>query len=399
MTVVSAGGVEHTVSLTATTVKDSEGVRYQLIFREAALREDGARWLSLFEQALDVAVQGITIADARGSDNPLLYANETFERITGYSTAEILGRNCRFLQGAQTDPAAIKRVREAIEAGEPIVEDILNYHRDGTPFWNRLNIVPITDADGTVTHFLGLQEDITAQKEREQRLSVLDRILRHNLRNELTVIRGYATTLAEQADRDGSPSSQDRDGTPPTSQTERAAAEILRATDSLLELSEQVRSFQGVVTDTERATTTYDLPTTIKRAVDDLTADHPRFSASLSTPRPLPIRAHELFPTAMTDLLRLAASSPNADLECSVTTDAEMAILEIIDRGGTIPAGDLTALTGQTEAPLEHAEGVDLWLIRWTIEYSGGQIVVDSVDGVSRIRIQLVQSATAASDR
>ena len=87
--------------------------------------------LALKDRALDVAAEGITIADARLPDRPLIYANEGFERVTGYAVAEVVGRNCRFLQGAGTDPAAVAEQREC-------VVEILNYQRDGTTSWNRL---------------------------------------------------------------------------------------------------------------------------------------------------------------------------------------------------------------------------------------------------------------------
>lgn len=108
-------------------------------------------WLALKDRALDVAAEGITIADAREPDRPLIYANEGFERMTGYPVAEVLGRNCRFLQGPATDPAAMAEIRAALAESRACVVEILNYRKDGSAFWNRLSITPVRDVAGEVT--------------------------------------------------------------------------------------------------------------------------------------------------------------------------------------------------------------------------------------------------------
>jgi PAS domain S-box-containing protein len=126
--------------------------------------------LALKDRALDVAAEGVTIADARLPDRPLIYVNEGFERVTGYPAVEVLGRNCRFLQGTDTDPAAVERIRAAVAGERECVEEILNYRRDGTPFWNRLSITPVRDETGEVTHFIGIQSDVTARRNAEEGL-------------------------------------------------------------------------------------------------------------------------------------------------------------------------------------------------------------------------------------
>ena len=131
---------------------------------------DPAEQLSLKDRALDVAAEGITIADARLPDRPLVYVNQGFERATGYPVAEVLGRNCRFLQGPDTDPRAVQEIRAAIDEQRPCVVEILNYRKDKTPFWNRLSITPVRDRTGDVTHFIGVQSDVTARRDAEDAL-------------------------------------------------------------------------------------------------------------------------------------------------------------------------------------------------------------------------------------
>ena len=126
--------------------------------------------LELKDRALAASAEGITIADARLPDNPLIYANAGFERLTGYSVSDVLGRNCRFLQGGGTDPETVDALRTAIREKRPITVQLLNYKKDGTPFWNRLSITPVQDHSGVVTHFIGVQSDVTEEKQAKDAL-------------------------------------------------------------------------------------------------------------------------------------------------------------------------------------------------------------------------------------
>lgn len=91
-----------------------------------------------FAAAVRATRMPMVITNPRLPDNPIVFANEAFQKLTGYSKEEILGRNCRFLQGPDTSKAAVTRVREAIARGEAIDVDLLNYRKDGAPFWNAL---------------------------------------------------------------------------------------------------------------------------------------------------------------------------------------------------------------------------------------------------------------------
>ncbi|KAG1657707.1 hypothetical protein FOA52_002511 [Chlamydomonas sp. UWO 241] len=117
--------------------------------------------LLLKDQAISVLHEGITIADARLPDMPLIFANAGFSKITGYSWPETLGKNCRFLQGEGTDEATVTKLRESIKAGRACVVQLMNYKKNGDPFVNYLSVTPIFDAHGTLTHYVGIQSDIT----------------------------------------------------------------------------------------------------------------------------------------------------------------------------------------------------------------------------------------------
>ncbi|MFB6295785.1 MAG: PAS domain-containing protein [Halobacteriales archaeon] len=126
--------------------------------RDVSDRREREAELDLKSRAMDEAPIGITISDFDREDNPLIYANEQFEAITGYGREEIVGRNCRFLQGEGTDPEPVAEMREAIANREPVTVELRNYRKGGTEFWNRVTIAPLEDETGRVTHWVGFQE-------------------------------------------------------------------------------------------------------------------------------------------------------------------------------------------------------------------------------------------------
>jgi len=139
--------------------------------RDVAEREERQRELRLLQQAINDADTGITLSDPSQDDNPLVYVNDAYEELTGYSAEETLGRNCRYLQGEDTEPERVAALRDAINEEEPVTVELRNYRKDGTEFWNRLTVTPIYDDDGTLVRYLGTQQDATERKERERRLT------------------------------------------------------------------------------------------------------------------------------------------------------------------------------------------------------------------------------------
>jgi PAS domain S-box-containing protein len=126
--------------------------------------------LAFSDAKLDPAQQSLTLCDVRRPDMPLIYVNRGFEQMTGYTPAETIGRNCRFLQGPETDPAAVARIRTAVRAGEPLIIDLLNYRKDRSTFWNRLSLRPVRNASGELTHIVGIQSDISHMRSLEDRI-------------------------------------------------------------------------------------------------------------------------------------------------------------------------------------------------------------------------------------
>ncbi len=108
----------------------------------------------------------IIVTDPALADNPVVFANDAFCRLTGYTRGEIVGRNCRFLQGPETDPQAIAQIRAAVAAGQPLEIELCNYRKTGEPFWNRLMIAPVQDESGRIVYYVASQVDVTLARNR-----------------------------------------------------------------------------------------------------------------------------------------------------------------------------------------------------------------------------------------
>ncbi|SFJ20216.1 hybrid sensor histidine kinase/response regulator [Planctomicrobium piriforme] len=193
--------------------KDAQGRAERLVGVHFDITEQMAdqEALRVRTRAVEFATNSILIADARAEDQPIVYANAAFEELTGYRRKDILGKNCRILQGPETDPSVTAKLREAIRSCQECQVTILNYRQDGTSFWNNLHIAPVENELGVVTHFVGVQTDITARIEYEQRLidaqvaaesanrakSEFLANMSHEIRTPLTAILGCADSLCQ----------------------------------------------------------------------------------------------------------------------------------------------------------------------------------------------------------
>ncbi|WP_445005955.1 EAL domain-containing protein [Halomonas mongoliensis] len=136
----------------------------------ALVRDRQEHRLHLLERGVEASPNGVVMAEAVGPDYSIVYANRAFCTLSGYPLEEVLGRNCRFLQGPDTDPVEVARIRAAVACHREVEATLINYRKDGTPFWNRLSISPVFDAAGHCSHFIGIQQDITEQRQQAERL-------------------------------------------------------------------------------------------------------------------------------------------------------------------------------------------------------------------------------------
>lgn len=152
-------------------------------------------------QFLAAAPFSLVLTDPRQPDNPIVYANQAFCDISGFSKSEIIGRNCRFLQGPATDPNAIERIGKALRDEEEVMVDILNYRKDESPFWNRLLISPLRAPDGQVLFFSGVQKRLSAEDSPDRQRTAINE-LNHRVKNHLAMVRSLIRMHGREEDAD-----------------------------------------------------------------------------------------------------------------------------------------------------------------------------------------------------
>jgi PAS domain S-box-containing protein len=131
----------------------------------------------VLSQILDTCVNGITLSDPDQPDNPIVYANEAFELITGYDQEEIIGRNCRFLQGNDREQPEIDKIRDALREQKAVTVTLRNYRKDGSLFYNQFSIRPLYDPEGRLIYYLGIQYDVTEKVRAQEELERLNQLL------------------------------------------------------------------------------------------------------------------------------------------------------------------------------------------------------------------------------
>jgi PAS domain S-box-containing protein len=333
--------------------------------------------LRLKERAMDEAPVGIILTDPNREDNPIVYVNGRFESLTGYDRSEAVGRNCRFLQGEDTDPRTKRRLRERIDAELPVAVDIVNYRKTGERQWHRLEIAPIRDDDGTVSHFVGFQTEITDRKLRERRLEVLNRVLSHNLKNKMNVIEGHVALLESAFDGDEPPTSLDA---------------ITDAARDLMGIAEPVRETERVITDAGSRRRPVDLRAHVVRLVNVFADRYPDATIETVLPDgPCHVETSGVV-AAVDEAIENAIKhdeSATPSVEVRIGTRDGWVDIEVADSGPGIPAQEVQVLESG-ETPLNHADRLGLWLMYWAVTKAGGRFDVgESAAGGSVVTLSV----------
>ena len=354
-------GTLYTANQTIAPVTDEGEIRaFVAAQTDITERKERERRLERRTHAIDMAPIGVSITDPGQADNPLIYVNDAFVDLTGYPREEVIGRNCRFLQGEHTDPERVAEIRAAVDAGEPVSVELRNYRKDGTEFWNQLNIAPVTDDSGTVVSFVGFQQDVTGRKQREDQLSVLDRVLRHNLRNDMNVIRGWAEQIQSQT----------------TGESVEQAEQILETRERLLTTVEKERAITAVLT-TRPQHHEIDLCLAVEQTVTVVERAHP-VDVTVSCPGGVTVSASSDIDRAIQELLTNAvvhSDSKRPAVSVTITPDDNVVHLEIADDGPAIPEMERDVLLGETgRTPTYHGSGLGLWLVNLIVTRSGGRV-------------------------
>jgi PAS domain S-box-containing protein len=194
-------------------VADGDTLRIMRDITATKLRElqfvDLAQRNAVLASTVASVTSGVVICDALQEDQPIVFVNAAFTRITGYSAAETMGRNCRFLQGRDTDKEGIERIRRAVATGRAATATMRNYRKDGRTFWNEINISPLRDESGRLIHFVGILQDVTNRIRTEENLREAKNLaelanrakseflaaMSHDLRTPLNAIIGFSEVM------------------------------------------------------------------------------------------------------------------------------------------------------------------------------------------------------------
>jgi PAS domain S-box-containing protein len=362
----------------APVAEDGEIRAFVAVQNDITERTEREETLQRRTHAIDEAPVGITITDPDRDDNPMIYVNDAFVEMTGYPRAEVIGRNCRFLQGPDTDPDRVASVRESIDAEEPVSIDLRNYRKDGTEFWNHLDIAPVRDDDGVVTNWVGFQQDVTGRKRRLRQLGIIDRTLRHNLRNDMNVIRGQAETIRAQTD----------------GEVAASAEQIVATSDDLVTMAEKEHAITELLRDVPQQVET-DVASLLRRVAATQRSEHPDATIEVVCPESLTVSASAKLERAIRELVTNAirhndSSAPEVEV---VATETDQSVrIDVADNGPRIPEMERDILLEDDHrTPLYHGSGLGLWLVKLIVTQSNGRVIFtgNSPQG-NVIRVELI---------
>ncbi|MGM0605952.1 MAG: PAS domain-containing sensor histidine kinase [Halobacteriota archaeon] len=280
--------------------------------------------------------------------------------MTEYAESDICGRTPRILSSGDHDDAYYDRLWTTTLQGDTWREEIVNRRRNSDRYHANQTIEPIEAADGTITEFVAIQIDITGRNQRERQLQVFDRILRHNLRNDMSVVLGHAENI--EAASDG--------------ELANYAALIRRKGESLLEMADKERAIVRLITDHPHPRP-IDVTAAVRTAVSDATKQWPTASISVTAPDQVCVAAIADLDGAIAEVLENAIVHCDRTLtiEVVVETTDESAIVRIADNGPGIPDQDRSVLRSHSDIDsLYHGSGIGLWYVSWVLTLSAGRL-------------------------
>ena len=367
--------------LTFTDVTELERTRRDLREKERELSTQN----ELYRAILSASFAFVYRVD---TDRSLTFVSEPVAEVLGYDPDMLVGEPIDVV--APTDDVAeqARQYTDDVLAGEAIrLRDFPLQHRDGREVFVDIQVVPIYDpsvaesertADDTVGA-QGMVRETTDRHRREALISVINRVLRHNVRNELTVINGRAAMLAEELD--GQPAA--------------SAEKIVAAGNRLLNLSESARKIEQSREQSPELAS-HDIVPMLETAVEQIEDQYPTATLSVDSPTEAMVLTKPRVTTAISELLDNAAkhSGDAPTINIKVTTDPDWVTVTIVDDGPGLPDGEREVLRTGAEDPLAHGSGLGLWLANWIVTTLDGDIeILDTVNGTT-VEIRLPNANT-----
>jgi len=332
----------------------------------------------MFEKAVEQAGHGIVITDSEGT---IEYVNPAYAADTGYDRQEAVGLNPRIVKSGKHDREFYEELWETILAGETWEAEIVNRRKSGELYHVDQTIAPIAD-DGEITHFVGIESETTDRNLREQRLNVLNRILRHNLRNAMTVVRGHASALRSELDN---------------GDLRSHATTIEEWADDLTATGEKVATTRSLFDRERDPDAVCDARETLSTVAGELAERYPDAEIAVEAPAALRVKADDRLAVALRELVDNALTHhdrtpPTVTLEAaSVGGGASgWAEITVADTGPGIPGSERAAIEAGEETQVAHGTGIGLWLARWVVAGFGGELSIEDNDPrgtVARLRL------------
>ncbi len=365
---------------------------------------------TVFFAALQMTRMPMILTDPRQDDNPIVFANKAFLDLTGYEESEIIGRNCRFLQGADTDRAAVADLRDAVARREAISLEILNYKRDGSAFWNAVFIAPVFDDHGELIYFFASQLDVTRRRSSEQSFRQAQKMeaigqltagLAHDFNNLLQVVAGnidlvLAGDLDERQHRLLSNAAKAAErGTKLTRQL-LAFARKTRLEPRRINLNDLIHEFGDLIDNTVGAQIR--LVTALERRLPDVLIDPSHLEMALLN---VLINARDAMPQGGTVTISTQLWKLNGNAAAHQLPEGDYVVLTIADEG----AGMSEEVRRRATEPFfttkgqDRGTGLGLAMVHGFVQQSLGRLELESAPGDGTQVRMLFPVATEESQR
>ncbi|QZA88127.1 PAS domain-containing protein [Salinarchaeum sp. IM2453] len=350
---------------------DSEGLT--VFMQDTTDRQKGRSYLQSFKSMVNELEHSVIITD---TDGIIEYANTAAVEKTGYSREELQGNTPRILKSGEHKKALYADLWETILSGHKWRGELVNERKTGERYIIDQTITPVTDKSGSPIKFIAVNREISNQKLRKQRLEVLNRILRHNLRNSATVIHGYAEEIKSSI-----------------AENESRIAEIIKdEAVRLIEVGEEARQFDELLTETTQ-NESVNLSSVVCQIKEEFQSQDKAVDIQLNIcPNDTVQADKDLLTVILREIFENAVEhNDTATPKVSVKTkrvDQHMTIC-IQDTGPGIPEEELRPLIDGTETALHHGSGLGLWLIKWGIRQMQGAVSFNNIDSGTKVKLVL----------
>ncbi|NLS29259.1 Blue-light-activated protein [Sphingomonas sp. S2M10] len=347
---------------------------------------------TVFFAALQMTRMPMILTDPRQDDNPIVFANKAFLDLTGYEEGEILGRNCRFLQGAETDRDAVAEMRAAIDAKEAIALEVINYRRDGSSFWNAVFIAPVLGPDGELLYFFASQLDVTRRRQSEQAFRQAQKMeaigqltagLAHDFNNLLQVVSGNIDIVAGQVEDErhqrlltNAARAADR-GSKLTRQL-LAFARKTRLEPKTVDMNQLIHEFGDLLDNTVGAQIR--LVTALERRLPAVQIDPTHMEMAILN---VLLNARDAMPRGGTVTISTRLWKLNGDAPMHQLPEGDYVVLSVRDEGTGMPDDVRRRATEPffTTKGAERGTGLGLAMVHGFVQQSLGRLEIDSAPG------------------